>query len=73
VAIHELLRQRVFDPETIAVMVSAYDGALHSLGVDRADPRTLEIAKAIIALAELGERDPLRLQAAALRELRKGK
>lgn len=50
-----------FDPDEIAIMVTAYENALRDLQfVDREDPTTLTVAHRIIDLAKLGERNPAR-------------
>ncbi len=47
--IHRLLQNHAFDPDTIAVMVIAFEDVLRELGlVDRADPATEIVAKKII-------------------------
>ena len=60
-----------FDPETIALLGSAYDEAIAKLH-DRGDLGVVRgvIAKRIIHLAKKGERDPNRLLHAALAALR---
>jgi hypothetical protein len=60
----------VFGPEEIKVLVTAFDEALQQLGlVNRNDPAVLQIAKHIIALAQDGELDPVRLRDVALQGL----
>jgi hypothetical protein len=60
-----------FGPEDIRLMGSAFEDALHSLGlVDRDDPATLLVAKEIVRLAKAGERDPIRLRDMALKAIR---
>lgn len=55
-----------FGPDEIKVLVTAFDEALQQLGlVNRNDPATLRIAQRIIALAQHGERDPVRLREGA--------
>ena len=49
-------------------MVGAFEEALRELRlVDRTDPATLLVAKKIIALAQQGERDPIRLREGAVK------
>jgi len=61
------LRISAFDPDDIKVLVTAFEGALQKLGlVQRTDPVTLSVAKRIIALAQQGERDPIRLRDAVV-------
>jgi hypothetical protein len=56
-----------FWPDDIKVLTAAFDDALRASGVtDRADPIVNIIAKRIIDLARLGERDPVRLREYAL-------
>jgi hypothetical protein len=69
-AIYRIFKTRVFEPEAIAIMSAAYEDALRVLRLtDRADPITEVVAKKIIDVAELGERDPARICEAALKEL----
>jgi hypothetical protein len=61
-----------FEPEDIAQMTAAFEAALTQLGlVDRKDPLTTTVAKAIIRLAGAGERDPQKLCDEALKLLGK--
>jgi hypothetical protein len=49
-------------------LATAFDAALLELGlVDRSDPAVLLVAKRIMALAEQGERDPMRLREGAIK------
>ena len=69
-AIYRIFKTRVFEPEAIAIMSAAYEDALRVLQLtDREDPITEVVAKKIIDVAELGERDPARICEAALKEL----
>lgn len=69
-AIHRLLREAVFPPEDIARMTTAYEAALELLRLtDRNDPVTEIIAKKIIEITRIGERDPPRICARAIQEL----
>ena len=68
--LQQLLRdqQEHFGPEDIEVLSSAFEEALHELKlVNRTDPATLLVAKRIIALAQQGERDPVRLREGAVK------
>jgi len=58
-----------FDPEAIAAMSEAFEAACEVLQ-DAGEPELVReiIAKRIIEAARLGERDPVRLRAAALAE-----
>ena len=70
--IYRLLQNHVFDPDTVAVMVTAFEDALRELRLtDRADPATELVARKIIELAERGERDPARLRDRVVRSLSK--
>ena len=59
----------MFGPETIGVMSEAFEAACKELD-EAGQPRVARevIAGRIIAAARIGERDPVRLQAAALAE-----
>lgn len=71
-AIYRIFRERVFDPEDVICMARAYEDALVTLRLsDRHDPFTEIVAKKILEIAELGERDPDRLRDRALEELRR--
>ena len=60
-----------FGPEDIANLTAAFEAAVTKLGlVDRKDPLTTAVAKAIIQLAKDGERNPERLCEQALNSLR---
>jgi hypothetical protein len=62
-----LQNDHAFGPEEVAILTRAFDEALSKLGlVNRDDPATRTVAKRIIELAKLGERDPIRLRDAAL-------
>jgi hypothetical protein len=57
-AIYRIFRERVFEPEAIERMTSAYEGALNVLQLaNRQDPITELVARKIIELAENGEHD----------------
>jgi hypothetical protein len=71
-AITRMLREQgcAFRPDVIDQLEIAYHAALGRLGlVDREDGATLMVAKRIIDLATLGERDPERLTAATIERL----
>ena len=62
-----LENDHAFGPEDIANLTTAFDAALTRLGlIDRRDPLTTVVAKAIIQLAKEGERDPKKLCAGAV-------
>jgi hypothetical protein len=60
-----------FEPDEIKVLVGAFEAALRTLQVDRDDPASVALAKAIIELARQGERDPLLLRQRALQSIGK--
>jgi hypothetical protein len=67
-----LENDHAFGPEDIANLTAAFEAALIRLGpVDRGDPLTTVVAKAIIELAKNGERDPKKLCDGALQILGK--
>jgi hypothetical protein len=57
-----------FGPEVIAAMCEALEAACKELGddIDQSEAAREVMARRIIAAAKLGDRDPVRLQAAAL-------
>jgi len=60
-----------FGPDTIALLAAALEDTLRQLGLaDRNDPAVTRVAKTIIELARLGERDPIRLRDLALASFR---
>jgi hypothetical protein len=67
-----LENDHAFGPENVANLAAAFEAALTRLGlVDRGDPLTTVVAKAIIELAKEGERDPKKLCDGALQILGK--
>jgi hypothetical protein len=69
-ALHRLLRDASFDQTDIDRMTAAYEAALQLLRLtDRNDPITELVAAKIIEVTRLGESDPPRICARALREL----
>ena len=67
-----LENDHAFDPEDVANLTAAFEAALTQLGlVDRGDPLTTVVAKAIVQLAKNGERDPKKLCDGALNILGK--
>ena len=61
-AIYRLPKFSAFDPEEVTCMTAAYEDALRVLQLaNRQDPITELVAKKIIEVAQLGERDPKRL------------
>jgi hypothetical protein len=59
---HLVKEHHSFDPDEIKVLATAFDAALLELGLGRTDPAALLVAKRIMALAQGGERDPIRLR-----------
>ena len=67
-AIYRLIASGSFEPEEIEAMTAAYEAALLDLElVDRDDPITQIVAKAIVSITGLGERDPVTIKDRALR------
>jgi hypothetical protein len=56
-----------YDPQTIATLTAVLDQAIAALPQDRrTQTRKTNLASQILSAAAAGERDPIRLQAAAL-------
>jgi hypothetical protein len=71
VAIHRLLQNVALGPEEIDRLSKAYEQALRTIGVkERGDPLTELIAKKIIEIGKTGLKDPAKISAQAIRELR---
>jgi hypothetical protein len=66
--IRSFLQPGAFEPEAIAAMSEALEAALKKLQDTGQMVVPEVIASRIIAAAKLGERDPVRLREAALRE-----
>ena len=64
--IRSFVRLGAFEPDVIAAMSEAFDAALNDAG--QSDAMREMIAQLIIRAAMLGEHDPVRLIAAALRK-----
>jgi hypothetical protein len=66
-SVRPFIQSGAFDPESIAVMSEAFEAACKELD-EAGQPKVARevIAGRIIAAAKLGERDPVRLRAAAL-------
>ena len=63
--------QEAFGPDTVAVLAVVLEDTLRQLRlVDRNDPAVIMIAKTIIELTKLGERDPIRLREQAIQMFR---
>jgi hypothetical protein len=71
-AIYRLLKNLAFKSPEAAATAEAYEGGLIALGItDRADPRTENLAIAILALFCAGETDPKELILLACRIVRR--
>lgn len=69
-AIYRLIADGNFDPDAIEAMTTAYERALSDLRlVDRNDPLTELIAKSIVGVTGMGERDPDKIKQRALNAL----
>jgi hypothetical protein len=66
---HLVTEHYSFGPDEIKVLASALDAALLELGLTRTDPAALLVAKRILALAQGGERDPIRLREGAVKPI----
>jgi hypothetical protein len=70
VAIQRLLREASFGPDDIRRLTAAYEGTLDLLRLqDRTDPVTELIAAKVIQVYRMGEQDPPRICARAIKEL----
>jgi hypothetical protein len=72
-AVYRLLREGpAFEPEAVHALVIAYEDVLRELQLtDRNDPFTDIVAKAVIEVARLGERDPAEIRNRVLKVLTK--
>jgi hypothetical protein len=72
-AVYRLLREGpAFEPEAVHALVLAYEDALRDLQLtDRNDPFTDIVAKAVIEVTRLGERDPAEIRNRVLKVLTK--
>jgi type II secretory pathway component PulF len=62
-AIYRLLQKQVFDPDDVRLMCAVYEDVLKGYGlIERTDPVTELIAKAVVEMVQTGERDPARLK-----------
>jgi hypothetical protein len=67
---HLFLQEAAFDDRAVKAMTTAYDAALHEFNlIDRTDPVTETIARKILDIATLGERDPERICELALKDI----
>jgi hypothetical protein len=68
--IHRLLNDAAFGPDDIGRMVAAYEGAIELIRPKDRTPSMAElIAAKIIQVYRIGERDPPRICARAIKEL----
>lgn len=68
--INQFLREASFGPDEVRILTSAFDAALKLLDLkDRADPICQLVAAKTIQVYRMGERDPAKLCARAIREL----
>ena len=66
-AIYRLIANGSFGPAEVKAMTAAYEAALLDLGlVDRDDPITEIVARAIVSITSMGERDPATVKDRAL-------
>jgi uncharacterized membrane-anchored protein len=73
-AIFRLLKGSAFGPDEIGRMAEAYERALRVLDIpERNSPVTEVLARRIIEVAQTGEKDPVRMCARALKQLRQPK
>jgi hypothetical protein len=71
VPIRAFIGDASFNPEAIAALNEAFSAALAELRLtDRTDPLAEIVAKKVIEVARLGERDPKRLCQLALKDIR---
>ena len=69
-AIYRLIASGTFGPDEIRVMVAAYEAALLDLHLtDRNDPLTELIARSIVNITAIGERDLQKVMERALNAL----
>ena len=62
-----MLTKNAFDPETVSLLGAVLEHAIAALPPDdRSQERKTLLASKILSAASSGERDPVRLQAAAL-------
>ena len=71
VPIQPLLRNGHFTPEDITALTAAFENTLRAMGVhDRTHPSATLVARRVIELAKLGERNPILLRDAVLESFR---
>jgi hypothetical protein len=68
--IYKLIANGSFGPDEIKAMTEAYEGALSDLSIaNRDDPITELIAKTIVNVTAIGERDPISIKERAINAL----
>ena len=68
--IHRLLQNRPMGPEEISRLATAYEQALHGIGlIDRDDALAEMVAKKVIGIAQTGVRDPTNIATLAIMDL----
>jgi hypothetical protein len=68
--IRAFLGDASFSPDEVIAMSTAFDNALKALKLtDRSDPLAEIVARKIIEIARLGERDPKRMAELAIRDI----
>ena len=73
-AIYRLIAKGSFEPEEIEAMTAAYEAALSDLGlVNRDDPITEIVARAIVHVTGMGERNSTTIKNRALNTIGIGK
>jgi hypothetical protein len=69
-AIYRLLQRSAFSPEDVNRLAKAYEDTLRALHIaERSDPMAERVARAIIEIAQTGERDPKKMTRRALAAL----
>ena len=68
-----IVQEKAFTPEEVETLILAFEDTLRHLSwVKRDDEVALVIARQILAIAALGERDPQKLRTSTLSALRLG-
>jgi pyrimidine operon attenuation protein/uracil phosphoribosyltransferase len=68
--IYRLLQNMPMGPEEIGRLTTAYEQALHAIGiVDRGDPLAELLARKIIEVAQTGIHEPADISAQAIKEI----
>lgn len=73
-SIDRLLREGVFDADSVALMTRGYERVREALGLaDRDDPATSMVAQTVLSVVASGVRDPERVYQLVLTALRTGR